>query len=273
MPRTRCQEVAGTLGKAWKAAPRVYLTGRITVERDGRALDEQRLPGRQGRRAFAYLVLERARPVPIDELALAVWGTEDPSGAWETALSAIVSKLRAAPRALGLDARAITAASGCYQLALPAGAWVDVETARRSLDEAEGHVRARRFPRAWGPGNVAASIAERPFLAGDDGEWITRARASLRDTRVRALECLAAVASSNGEHPLAARLARDVVDLEPFRETGWQRLMRGLAEAGNRAEALRAYAECRALMAKELGVAPSPETEEIASALRGSGAH
>ncbi|HKW90983.1 MAG TPA: bacterial transcriptional activator domain-containing protein, partial [Methylomirabilota bacterium] len=91
---------------------------------------------------------------------------------------------------------------------------------------------------------------------------------SLRDTRVRALECLAAVASSNGEHPLAARLARDVVDLEPFRETGWQRLMRALSEAGNRAEALRAYAECRALMAKELGVAPSPETEEIASALR-----
>lgn len=268
MPPGHCQEVAGTLGKAWKAAPRVYLTGRIAVERDGHAVGEQRLPGRQGRRAFAYLVLERARPVPNDELAGAVWGTGEPSGAWEAALSAIVSKLRAALRALGLDARVIAAASGCYQLALPPGAWVDVEAARRALDEAEGHVRARRFPRAWGPGNVAASIAERPFLAGDDGGWISRARASLRDTRVRALECLAAVASANGEHPLAARLAREVVDLEPFRETGWQRLMRALADAGNRAEALRAYAECRALMTKELGVAPSPETEGIASSLR-----
>jgi DNA-binding SARP family transcriptional activator len=260
------------LAKAWNSAPRVYLTGRVTVERDTQAVDERRLPGRQGRRAFAYLVLERARPVPIDELAMAVWGTEEPSGAWETALSAIVSKLRAALKSLGLDARAITAASGCYQLALPTGAWVDVEAARRALDEAEGHVRARRLPRGWGPANVAASIAERPFLAGDDGEWISRTRASLRDTRVRALECLAAVASANGEHPLAAQLARDVVELEPFRETGWRHLMRALADGGNRAQALRAYAECRALMAKELGVAPSPETEGIASALRAPGA-
>jgi DNA-binding SARP family transcriptional activator len=259
------------LGKAWKAAPRVYLTGRIVVERDVHAVGEHRLPGRQGRRALAYLVLERARPVPIDELAAAVWGTGEPSGAWETALSAIVSKLRAALKALGLDARTIGAASGCYQLMLPAGSWVDVETVRSALDEAEGHVRARRFARAWGPANVAASIAERPFLAGDDGEWISRVRASLRDTRVRALECLAAVASVNGEHPLAARLARDAVDLEPFRETGWQRLMRALADGGNRAEALRAYAECRALMARELGVAPSRETEGIASALRSPG--
>jgi DNA-binding SARP family transcriptional activator len=272
MPHASCQELAGTLGKAWKAAPRVYLTGRITVERDGHAVGEHHLPGRQGRRALAYLVLERARPVPIDELAMAVWGTGEPSGAWETALSAIISKVRGALKGLGLDARAITATSGCYQLALPTDAWVDVETARRALDEAEGLVRARRYSRAWGPANVAASIAERPFLAGDDGEWISRVRASLRDTRVRALECLAAVASMNGEHPLAARLARDVVDLEPFRETGWQRLMRALADAGNRAEALRAYAECHALMARELGVAPSPETEHIASALRTPGA-
>ena len=265
-----CQEVAGTLGKAWTDAPRVYLTGRITLERDRIAVNERHLPGRQGRRAFAYLVLERARPVPIDEVALAVWGTGEPAGAWETALSAIVSKLRATLKPLGFDARAIAAESGCYRLTLPAGAWVDVEAARRALDEAEGHVRARRPSQAWGPANVAASIAERPFLAGDDGEWIARVRAGLRDTRVRALECLVTVASANGEHPLAARLARDVVDLEPFRETGWQRLMRALADGGNRAEALRAYAECRALMAKELGVAPSPETEGIASTLRGA---
>jgi len=267
MPGIRYQEVAVTLAKAWRVAPRVYLTGRITVERAGRAVGEPRLPGRQGRRAFAYLVLERPRPVPIDELALAVWGTGEPSGAWETALSAIVSKLRAALRWLALDARAITATSGCYRLVLPTGSWVDVEAARRALDEAEGHARARRFARAWGPANVAASITERPFLAGDDVEWISRVRTSLRDSRVRALECLAAVASVNGEHPLAARLARDVVELEPFRETGWQRLMRALADGGNRAEALRAYGECRALMARELGVAPSPETAGIAAAL------
>ena len=55
------------------------------------------------------------------------------------------------------------------------------------------------------------------------------------------------------------------------RETGWQRLMRALAAAGNRAEALRAYAQCKKLLADELGVAPSPETEATARGLRARG--
>jgi DNA-binding SARP family transcriptional activator len=254
------------LAKPWKPPLRLYLTGRLTAEAGDRRVDERRLPGRQGRRALVYLALERARPVPIDELADAVWGTVTPSGAWETALSAIVSKLRAALR--GLDARAaVTTAAGCYQLALPPDAWVDVEAARRALDEAEGHARAGRFRDVWGPANVAAAIAARPLLGGVDAEWLGRARSMLRDMRVRALECLAATASANAEHPLAAQLAREVVELEPFRETGWQRLMRALAAAGNRAEAARAYARCTRLLADELGVAPSPETEALVKTL------
>jgi len=257
------------LAKAWKTGLRLYLTGRLTAEWGDRRFDERRLPGRQGRRALAYLTLERARPVPLDELAEAVWSTASPAGAWETALSAIVSKLRGSLR--GLDARCtVTTAAGCYQLALPPDSWVDVEAARDALDQAEGHVRAGRAKAAWGPANVAASIAARPFLAGVDGEWIARERAALRDARVRALECLAAVALANREHPLAAQLAREVVDLEPFRETGWQRLMQALAAGGNRAEALRAYAQCRKLLADELDVPPAPETEIIARTLRAS---
>jgi DNA-binding SARP family transcriptional activator len=256
------------LAKAWKTPLRLYLTGRLAAERGDARVDERRLPGRQGRRAFAYLVLERTRPVPIDELADAVWGTASPAGAWETALSAIVSKLRACLR--GVDKRcAVTTSAGCYQLALPPDAWVDVEAARHALEQAESHARVGRFREVWGPANVAATVAARPFLAGVDGDWIARARQGLRETRVRALECLAAVARANKEHPLAAQLAREVVDLEPFRETGWQELMRAYAAGGNRAQALRAYAACRKLLADELGTPPSPETDAIARALRG----
>jgi DNA-binding SARP family transcriptional activator len=255
------------LGKPWKSSLRLYLTGRLTAERGERRFDERRLPGRQGRRALVYLALERARPVPIDELADAVWGTATPAGAWETALSAIVSKLRAALR--GLDARcAVTTAAGCYRLVLPDDAWVDVEAGRRALDEAEGHVRAGRLRAAWGPANVAVAVAARPLLGGVEGEWITRTRTGLRETHVRALECLAASASANGEYPLAAAFARTIVELEPFRETGWQWLLRSLAAAGNRAEAVRAYGRCKALLAQELGVAPAPGTEAIVAALQ-----
>jgi DNA-binding SARP family transcriptional activator len=257
------------LAKPWKTVLRLYLTGRLTAELGDRWFDERRLPGRQGRRAFAYLALARSRPVPIDELAEAVWSTVSPSGAWGTALSAIVSKIRASLR--GLDTRfTVTTAAGCYQLSLADDAWVDVEAARHALDQAEGYLRARRAKAVWGPANVAASITARPFLAGVDAEWISRERATLRDVRVRALECLAAVALDNGEHPLAAQLAREVVELEPFRETGWQWLMQALASGGNRAEALRVYTQCKKLLADELGVGPAPETEAIVKSFRAS---
>jgi DNA-binding SARP family transcriptional activator len=55
--------------------------------------------------------------------------------------------------------------------------------------------------------------------------------------------------------------AEEAVALEPFRETGYRQLMRAHAAGGNRAEALRAFQRCRALLADELGVDPSPETE------------
>jgi DNA-binding SARP family transcriptional activator len=256
--------VARASKPSWKSPLRLYLTGRVMAERDGRVVDEKRLPGRQGPVALVYLALERARPVPIDELADAVWGESLPR-AWETALSAIVSKLRSALGSLGVG---ITTVSGRYQLALPADAWVDLEAARVALDEAEGRVRAGRPREAWGPGNVAAAIAGRALLPGVDLEWAERARRHLQSVRVRALSCLASAALANSEWPLAAQFARAQVELEPFRETGWQQLMRALAGAGNRAEALRASAECRALLQRELGIAPSPETEAIVKAFR-----
>jgi SARP family transcriptional regulator, regulator of embCAB operon len=252
------------LAKPWKSPLRLYLTGRVMAERDGHVVDEKRLPGRQGPIALVYLALERARPVPIDELADAVWGESLPR-AWETALSAIVSKLRSALGDFGLG---VSTVSGRYQLALPPEAWVDIEAARTALDEAEGRVRAGRFRDAWGPGNVAASISGRALLPGVDVEWAQRTRQNLQSVRVRALSCLASAALSNSEWPLAAQFARTQVELEPFRESGWQQLMRALAGAGDRAEALRAYAQCRDLLQKELGVAPSRETEALLAELR-----
>jgi DNA-binding SARP family transcriptional activator len=246
----------------------VYLAGPIALELGERVLEERRLPGRQGRRALVYLVLERARPVPHGELADAVWGEAVPP-AWETALSAVVSKLRALAGHLGLPGRdTITGVSGCYHLRLPPGAWVDVEAAVGSLDEAEGALRKGLLAPAWVSASIAATVAGRPLLPGLDGDWIERRREALRGVRVRALDCLADVAIANGEPALAAQFAEEAVSLEPFREGAWRRLIRAHQGAGDRVAAVRAYERCRRLLADELGVAPSPETEVLHRALR-----
>jgi SARP family transcriptional regulator, regulator of embCAB operon len=262
-------QLGESLAKTSPFPLRVYLTGRVAVElRDG-LLDERELPGRQGRLALVYLVFERDRPVPRDELADALWGEALPP-AWDSALSALVSKLRGLLAAGGAPGRSmLETAAGAYHLRLPPGAWVDVEAAQQSLDQAEGALRAGRPGPAGGHASVAVSIARRPLLAGLDAEWIRARREALGHVLVRALDCLAEVALASREPRLAAQLAAEVVRLEPYRESAYQLLMRAHAAAGDRAHAVRAYAECRRLLLAELGVGPSPQTEAVYHALLG----
>ena len=242
---------------------RIYLTGRLDIEHDTVLADARLIPGRQGRRALAYLTCERARPITREDLAGAIWNEQVPS-AWDTALRVLLSKLRVLFGSLGLPgADLITNAAGCYQFHLPSGTWVDIEAAAASIDEAEGAVRARTLRAAWGPLMVATVIAKRTFLPGEDGEWVERQRSRVHGIRVRALDCLADIRLINGEGPLAVETATEAIALEPFREAGYQRLMRIHAALGNRAEALRVYEQCRHLLTGELGTDPSPETEAV----------
>ena len=94
---------------------KVFLTGRVTAEANGRVLDEARFAGRQGRLFFAYLVAARSRPVPRDELADAIWG-ESPPATWEKALTVIASKLRGL---IAEDGITLSSEFGCYRLDLP----------------------------------------------------------------------------------------------------------------------------------------------------------
>lgn len=242
---------------------RIYLAGRVCVEAGDLLIEPHNFPGRQGRLAFAYLVLERSRPLPRDRLAEVLWPGER-APAWESSLHAVVSKLRSVLSRTGLDgAASLTAEGGCYELRVPGDTWVDVDAAADAIHQAEAALR-RDDPRsAYGASAVAHHIARRPLLAGEECAWLDTRRARLHSIFVRSLECRAQVYLWNGEHSLAIEAARDAVDAEPFRETGHQLLMRAHAAAGNTAEALRAYERCRRVIAEELGVDPSPSTRQV----------
>jgi DNA-binding SARP family transcriptional activator len=250
-------------------ALRLYLAGNVAVEHGDALVTEKRLPGRQGRLTLAVLGWERVRAVSVDELADVVWDGEPP-GAWQTALRALVSKLRSALSGLGADA-GIEHAFGCYQLRLPPDTWVDVEAASAAVHEAEAALRAGDLPAANGAALVANAIARRPFLAGDAGGWVERRRDHLRQVRVRALEVRGRVALANGDPAGAARDAEIVIELEPYRETAHVLLMRAHAAAGNAAQALAAYERLRTTLADELGASPSPETESAFLQILGGG--
>ncbi len=246
---------------------KVFLTGRVAVETDGAVIDEAQLGGRQGRLLFAYLVAERGRPVPRDELAEALWG-ETPPATRDKALTVIASKLRGAFADAGLDGRELlTAAFGCYRLDLPEGTWVDLFAAASSAQDAEEALAAGELDQARAAAESAESLARRPFLPGEDGTWVEQKRRDLADIRERALSVLADACLRSGAERESATWAEELIALSPFREAGYRRLMDAHVVAGNRAEALRVYEQCRQLLAEELGAYPSPETDSIYRAL------
>ena len=239
------------------AETRIQLCGRLVVRVDGRRVEDE-LPGRQGRLAFAYLAANRGRTVTRDELADALW--KDAAGS--DRLSPLLSKLRGI---VPLEGR------GDVRLALPAGAWIDVEAAAEGLHRAESAVAQGDFAAAWGPGRVAQHVATRAFLPGEDAPWIDAQRRRLEEILVRSLELVgrACVEIGGGELDTAERCARALIERAPYRESGHRLLMETLSARGNAAEALLVYETLRRRLRDELGAAPSAPTQELHRRLLG----
>jgi SARP family transcriptional regulator, regulator of embCAB operon len=236
---------------------RIQLCGRFVVRVSGRRIDQE-LPGRQGRLLFAYLAVNRDRVVSRDELADALWPKRLPS-APDPALSALLSKLR---RLLPVDAL-----EGRTAISLKLGprARVDVEAARDGIHRAETLIAARDWYAAVGPTLVAHNISRRRFLPGEEGDWIEGLRQELAEIQVRALECTARRSLGIGgpEVAVAERTARRLIDLSPYRESGYAALMEAFEAQGNIAEGLRIYERLRGLLREELGAAPSPTIQRV----------
>jgi SARP family transcriptional regulator, regulator of embCAB operon len=235
---------------------RIQICGPLAIERDGERLDAL-LPGRQGRLLFTYLVVNRHRNLPRDELAEALWREPDPA-AVDTRLNPLLSKLRRVFGAGAVEGRST------LRLCLPE-AWVDLEAAAEAIHRAESSVAQQDWARAWGPALTALFVAERGFLPGEDAPWVDEIRHHLTELRLRALECYAAAALGLGGTELAAavRAGRQLTRLAPLRESGYRYLMRALAAQDNLAEALGVYGRLCECLRDQLGVSPSPATREL----------
>jgi DNA-binding SARP family transcriptional activator len=248
------------------AQTRIQLCGRFVVRLEGQRIEDS-LPGPLGQLLFAYLVLNRLRRIDRDELLSAAYGEEAPAD-HHARFSVLLSKLRRVVGAKRLTGRAQ------IELVLPTDVFVDVEAALEALHRAESHVAKGEWAEAWGPSGLAYDIASRPLLRGDDRPWLEDWRRRLDDARLSGLECLATASLGIGgpELPQAAKCARQLIELAPFRETGHRILMEALERSGNVAEALRVYDRLRITLREELGIAPSPVVQDVHRRLVGGAA-
>lgn len=239
-------------------SPRITLCGRLTVSWEGKQL-ERSLPGRQGRLIFAFLALNRGRPVRREELVEALWGDEGLPSGGESLLAPPLSRLRKALGPGRIEGRAE------LELALGEGAWIDweaardqVERAREALDEADGET-------AWEAADFAERVLAGGLLPGLEARWIDDHRRILDDLRLEALELIARSGARLAGPRLARaeRAAREAVELSRFRESARAALLEVMEAKGNVAEALQAFEEFRVLLRDELGTFPAPELAAI----------
>src|SRR4029079_17678130 len=100
---------------------RIQLCGRLVVKLEGRRVDDA-LPGVLGDLLFAYLVLNRLRPIDRAELLVPVYGEEATPG-HRARLSVLLSKVR---RAIGPG---LLVGRAQLELEPPQDAAVDLEAA------------------------------------------------------------------------------------------------------------------------------------------------
>jgi DNA-binding SARP family transcriptional activator len=228
----------------------IRLCGPAGVDHGGRPVGGA-LPGRQGRLLFAYLVLNRDRDCGRAELIDLLW-PERPPPAADTALSALLSKLR---RALG---DGVLAGRSELRFAPHGPIAVDLETSAATVARAETAIDARDWEQAAADAREVLGVDLQTFLPDCDGPWVNEVRRELETIRLRSLEALAEACLRRGGRELgtAEQAARAAIAAAPFRESAHRLLMEIHEAAGNPAEALRAFEDLRILLRDELGTTP-----------------
>jgi DNA-binding SARP family transcriptional activator len=205
---------------------------------------------------LVYLAVEAGRIHHRTALAELFW-PEQPKQASRHSLSQALFSLRRSVRddpdnPLLLTSRDAVRLNPTYAL------WVDVVTFRRLILDTDSNIPQME---------QAIELYAGEFL-GDFGiggsaafeEWALLLREQLRVQAGDLLRRLTDPRDGVADPSRRRDYARRWVDLDPLSEETQRRLIRALAEAGQRAAALAQFQQCRRILQAELGIEPEPAT-------------
>ncbi|HEY3073395.1 MAG TPA: BTAD domain-containing putative transcriptional regulator [Candidatus Limnocylindrales bacterium] len=242
----------------------IRLLGRFQVLRHGLELPATTFGGRLPRTIVRVLAVRRGALVPRDVLADILWGEVAPADP-DANLDVLVHRAR---RAL-VDPKLIITGSSGYALADDGRVHVDVEAFRAAVVEGREHLARSDDARALHAFHRALDAWSGEPLAEDFyADWAQPHRLELQRLQLEALEAGARAALRLGDPTQATQLAEMAIVRDPLREPARLLFIQALAEAGDRAGALRAFEEMRQLFANELGAQVSADAIALHDRLR-----
>ncbi|MDT7697460.1 MAG: hypothetical protein QOI75_6830 [Pseudonocardiales bacterium] len=237
---------------------RIQLHGRFTIEADGQAL-EGRLPGRRARLLVAYMAAHPHATLERSALIELLWQPEDPGPGAAGTFAALLSKTRAILTPGQICGR------GELRLVLPADTLIDSERADAALHDAQAAAAGGDWRRAWTQALSAVFVTQRQFLPEFDNPWVQQRRTEATQLHQDATACYGQACLHLGaaELPSAERCGRRLIAADPLAERGYQLLIQALAQRGDRAAALGVYGRLRRILREELGINPSPISNDL----------
>ena len=187
-----------------------------------------------------------------------LWPDERPAAPGQN-VAILVSRLRAV---LGADL--IQGGRAGYRLAAGPGIVVDLDTAARFCDQAEGKL-ATAAAVALAAAERAHELLSAGTAIGDEpyADWADPARERVRELLRRVRLAAAEAALATGNPRLAAGYAEAAMAADPFDEAAHRWYMSASVAAGEQAKALAAYEALRRRLGDDLGADPAPQTREL----------
>jgi DNA-binding SARP family transcriptional activator len=236
--------------------PRLRLLGDFEVTFDHEPVQAS-VPAQ---RLLAYLaVLHRGRPVRRSALAERLWPETTPA----RATSNLRSVLWRLPRSRGR----MLVEGNATNVRLH-------DEVRVDLWDGEGISARLCGPTGEDEAILEAALEALPVLQCDllpdwHDEWLVVEQESYRQRRLHALERLTAMLRDQGRYTDAISAGLVAVRCEPLRESAHRGVIAVHLAEGNHAEALRQYDGYRRLIARELGLRPSPAIRSMVAPLLG----
>jgi DNA-binding SARP family transcriptional activator len=211
------------------------------------------LPPKKARALLAYLALGEQRPQPRDKLAALLWEDATESQARTSlrqALTAIRKALDAAEALLDADAENVWLKRDGFLIDAHLFQQCALAASMERLREAVELYRGSLLDGF----DIRAPAFE---------DWLRAERERLRNLATGSLSTLVDHHMESANHGEALVHASRLLALDPLREEAHRSVMHIYAAQGRNAQAIEQYRRCREALRLELGVNPSPETEQL----------
>jgi DNA-binding SARP family transcriptional activator/predicted ATPase len=241
----------------------IRLFGRFQLARNGQPIETIYQVRQQS--LLAYLLLYRYTSLTRQELTFLFWPDAPEKQAFANlrkALHRLRLALPDADRFLYVDARSLH-----WQPGTPFT--LDVADFEQRLLEAETARRAGRHIQLGQALNAAVELYAGDLLPRCYDDWLLPERERLRQQFLQVLEQLISLQEEQHHYPAAILAASRLLRHDPLHEVTYCHLMRLHLLNDDPAEALRIYHTCATVLQRELGVSPSPATQEVYQRLLG----